>query len=308
MESIQSALKQWSKDKNIEQRLANARKSLLADPLVKSAIENMPVTDETIDQGLIKLYEFKNERNNCESCPGLAACPNMMQGYKPELIFARQAIDLEYHSCSLKKQAESAKKQRQLMKSLYVPKDILTATFDELDLDREREEASRKALAFAVNARPGEDGQGLYFYGRFGVGKTHLMGAIANELREREIESFIVYTPDFFREMKQSIGDGTFQEKLDMVKRAQVLILDDIGAESISAWIRDDVLGAILQHRMLENLPTLFTSNYDYDELEEHLAYSERGGIEELKAKRIMERIKHFTSFVRVEGANRRAR
>ncbi len=129
-----------------------------------------------------------------------------------------------------------------------------------------------------------------------------MMGAVANQLRERNIESYMIYTPDFFREMKQSIGDGTFQEKLDTIKRAQVLILDDIGAESISAWIRDDVLGAILQHRMLEKLPTLFTSNYDYDELENHLAYSDKGGTEELKAKRIMERIRHFTTFVTVEA------
>ncbi|MDT8859434.1 primosomal protein DnaI [Alkalihalobacillus sp. MEB130] len=308
MESIQSALKQWSKDKNIEQRLEAAKRELLNDPLVKEALQRVSPSDDILDQGLIKLYEFQKERRNCENCPGLAQCPNMMQGYQPEIILSRKVIDLEYHSCSLKKKEESAKKQRQLIRSLYVPKDILDATFEQLDLDRDREEASRKALAFAVNAMPGEDGQGLYFYGRFGVGKTHLMGAIANELREREIDSFIVYTPDFFREMKQSIGDGTFQEKLDMVKRAQVLILDDIGAETISGWIRDDVLGAILQHRMLEKLPTLFTSNYDYEELEEHLAYSERGGIEELKAKRIMERIKHFTSFVRVEGQNRRAR
>ncbi|GAE28303.1 helicase loader DnaI [Halalkalibacter wakoensis JCM 9140] len=308
MESIQSALKQWTKDQRIEERLESAKKSLLADPVVQKALEGKRINDDILDQGLIKLYEFQKERNNCEQCPGLAACPNMMKGYQPEMIVARRTIDLEYHSCSLKKKEERAKQQRQLIKSLYVPKDILDATFDGLDLDRDREEASRKALAFAVNARPGEDGQGLYFYGRFGVGKTHLMGAVANELRERAIDSYIVYTPDFFREMKQSIGDGTFQEKLDAVKRTQVLILDDIGAETISGWIRDDVLGAILQHRMLEKLPTLFTSNYDYDELEEHLAYSERGGIEELKAKRIMERIKHFTTFVQVEGANRRSR
>ena len=57
---------------------------------------------------------------------------------------------------------------------------------------------------------------------------------------------------------------------------------------------------------MAEKLPTLFTSNYDYDELEEQLAYSEKGGIERLKAKRIMERIKHFTTFVEVGGQNRR--
>src|SRR5690606_7794142 len=130
--------------------------------------------------------------------------------------------------------------------------------------------------------------KGLYLYGKFGVGKTFIMGAIANELADRQIETMLVYTPDFFREMKQSIGDGTITEKLDRVKNAQVLILDDIGAEGISSWIRDDVLGVILQYRMMENLPTLFTSNYDFDELEEHLAYSERSGYERLKAMRIM--------------------
>jgi primosomal protein DnaI len=309
MESIQSALKQWTQENdNFQKRLNDARKTLLQDPIVMKALEHLPVSDEILDQGLIKLYELQKEHSNCANCPGLSNCPNMMKGYQPELMLTRKALDLSYQPCTLKHKEEQDRKQRQLIRSLYVPKDILEATFDKLDLDHEREEASRKALAFALGAKPGEDGKGLYFYGKFGVGKTYLMGAIANELRDRGIPTFIVYTPDFFREMKSSIGDGTFQEKLDMVKKAQVLILDDIGAETISGWIRDDVLGAILQHRMLEKLPTLFTSNYDYDELEEHLSYSERGGIEELKAKRIMERIKHFTDFVTVEGSNRRMR
>ncbi|GAF67049.1 primosomal protein DnaI [Bacillus sp. TS-2] len=163
-----------------------------------------------------------------------------------------------------------------------------------------------KALDFAENVQPGEDGNGLYLYGRFGVGKTYIMGAIANRLKKRHIETFIVYTPDFFREMKQAIGDGSLQEKLEALKTSSVLILDDIGAETMSAWIRDDILGAILQHRMLEKLPTLFTSNFDYDELENHLSFSNKGGIEELKAKRIMERIRHFSRAVEVKGKNRR--
>ncbi|ARK31685.1 primosomal protein DnaI [Halalkalibacter krulwichiae] len=309
MESIQSSLKQWTQDNDtFQQRLNDAKASLLADPIVQKALKNVPVTEETFEKGLIKLYELQKELHNCQNCPGLSRCPNMMKGYQPELIIAGKALDLSYQPCDLKKQQDHDQKKRQLIQSFYVPKDILGATFDQLDRDHEREEASRKALAFALQANPGEDGQGLYFYGKFGVGKTYLMGAVANELRDRGIETYIVYTPDFFREMKSSISNGTFQEKLDTVKRAEVLILDDIGAETISGWIRDDVLGAILQHRMLEKLPTLFTSNYDYEELEEHLAYSERGGIEELKAKRIMERIKHFTTFVTVEGANRRIR
>lgn len=84
------------------------------------------------------------------------------------------------------------------------------------------------------------------------------------------------------------------------------MILDDIGSETISSWIRDDVLGAILQYRMMEGLPTLYTSNLDYDELEEHLAYSQKSGAEQLKAKRIMERIRHYTIPQYIGGANRR--
>src|SRR5699024_10382868 len=142
------------------------------------------------------------------------------------------------------------RKQSELMKSLYVPKEVLNATFDTLDQNAGRQEAIQKALNFALHTVPGEDGEGLYLYGKFGVGKTYLMGAVMNALRMREIDSFIIYKPDFFREMRQAIGDGTFQEKLETVKRAKVFILDDIGAETISAWARDDVLGAILQFRM----------------------------------------------------------
>ncbi len=307
MESIQTSLQQWAERSNLQERLEQMKRELLADPLIRAFLEEHPeVTDEIIEQGLVKLYDFRKERDHCANCPGLADCPNMMKGYQPEIIHLRGALDLHYRACKLELEEERKRRQRQLIKSLYVPKEILEATFETLDHVEERAKASRVAFSFALEACPGENGQGLYYYGKFGVGKTHLMGAIMNALKEREIESLIVYTPDFFREMRQAIGDGTFQEKLEMVKKVKVLILDDLGAETISSWIRDDVLGVILQHRMLEKLPTLFTSNYDYDGLEKHLAYSEKGGIEELKAKRIMERIRHFTTFVTVEGENRR--
>ncbi|MDV2684808.1 primosomal protein DnaI [Alkalihalophilus lindianensis] len=308
MKPIQSTLKQWTKSAGLQERLENQKKELFKDPFIQEFLrmEKYSLTTEMVDRGMVKLYEFKKERTHCANCPGLKACPNMMKGYQPTLQIERGHLELRYLPCALKVQEKQHKEQQQLMKSLYIPKDILKARFEDIDMDGEREEAGAAALEFALKAEPGENGEGLYFYGKFGVGKTYLMGAIANELYERGVESYTVYTPDFFREMKQSIGDGTFQGKLDRIKRAKVLILDDIGAETTSSWVRDDVLGVILQYRMLEKLPTLFTSNYDYDELEEHLSYSDRGGIEELKAKRIMERIKHQTTFVTVKGHNRR--
>ena len=42
-------------------------------------------------------------------------------------------------------------------------------------------------------------------------------------------------------------------------------MLDDIGSESMTSWMRDEVLGRILNYRMHKGLPTFFTSNNNYD-------------------------------------------
>ena len=101
--------------------------------------------------------------------------------------------------------------------------------------------------------------------------------------------------PELVREMKASIKDDSLQAKIDRFKHVPVLMLDDIGAESLSAWFRDEVLGSILQHRMMEELPVFFTSNYDLNQLEVHLSTSNRGDVETIKAGRIVERIRQLS-------------
>ena len=88
-------------------------------------------------------------------------------------------------------------------------------------------------------------------------------------------------------------------------EKAEILILDDIGAEQMSAWVRDEILQVILQHRMQENLPTFFTSNFNFEELERHFAAS-RNGDETWQAKRVMERVKFLAKEIHLEGVNRR--
>ncbi|BAB06863.1 primosomal protein DnaI [Halalkalibacterium halodurans] len=307
MESIQSSLKHMTGNRSFEKQFTQLKEAVFRSPHVQLFLEEHPsLSPITLEQGLSKLYEYQKEQSHCAHCPGLQKCPNLMKGYQPTLYVERDSLELSYSPCPLKEEEEREKKKRSLIRSLYIPKEILEAKFDDVESEPGRSIASHRALEFALSAKPGEDGMGLYLYGKFGVGKTFLMGAIANELKDRGIDSTIVYVPDFFRELKQSIGDGTFQQKLDFVKNAQVLIFDDIGAETMTSWVRDDVLGVILQYRIMEKLPTLFTSNYDYDELEEHLAYNDKSGTELLKAKRVMERIRHYTVSVMVQGQNRR--
>ena len=96
-------------------------------------------------------------------------------------------------------------------------------------------------------------------------------------------------------------------EKVDALKKDPVLMMDDIGADQLSSWFRDDVLGVILQYRMQEELPTFFSSNIALDDLEEfYLTQNTRGELEPLKAKRIMERIRFLVDEVVINGENRR--
>ncbi len=57
---------------------------------------------------------------------------------------------------------------------------------------------------------------------------------------------------------------------------------------------------------MAEQLPTFITSNFNYEELEHHLAQSQKGDIEVVKAGRIMERIKALTVPIEMRGGKNR--
>ncbi|PTX63189.1 replicative DNA helicase loader DnaI [Melghirimyces profundicolus] len=264
------------------------------------------VGDDVFRRSLVQLRQMIREREQCRRCPGLDQCPNLVKGHRPELQWYGGYLDLRLTPCEKRIAHEQEKKRKQLIKSHYIPADIIHATFDKMTWDAGRAEAIEAAMDFCDQFADGRPQKGLYLYGPFGVGKSRIAGAMAQYLVQYGVDSLMVYVPDFIREIKESIRDGMIQEKLDTLKKATVLILDDLGAENITPWIRDEILGAILQFRMTEKLPTVITSNLDLNELEDHLSHSEKGGTERVKAKRIMERIRPYVNAFYVEGPNRR--
>lgn len=266
------------------------------------------ISNETINSSLTTLYQYIDEKANCASCVGLAACPNLLKGHYSKLEYSNGQIQNVLVRCAKLKQQKELEYRRLLFKSQYIPNDIVKATFKDIDQIPERQKALAGLLEFCKTYEKDSNIKGIYLNGPLGVGKSHMMAAAANKLAEKGISTLMIYVPDFFREIKNSISDNTLNEKIALIQDVEVLILDDIGAETISQWERDEILGAILQARMVKGLPTLYTSNLDYDALEEHLSYSNKGGEEGLKAKRIMERIRHFTTPYFVDGPNRRKR
>lgn len=311
MDDIKLVLNQWMKEQGITpDKLLSRYDTYLQHPsFLQWWREHPEWKAEQLLPFMPKIKEYVKEHENCQQCLGLRACNNLMHGHYAELDSYNRIVEVAYKPCKYLIKEQEAKKRHTLVRSHQIPRDIIEASIWEVDdiQDKGREEAFEAVLDFAKHAEPGKSSMGLFLYGPLGVGKSYLLGAACNALAERNIASYMVYTPDFFREMKGAIAEQNLEEKLQVLKEIPVLIFDDIGAENISGWARDEILGAILQYRIMERLPTLYTSNYDYNQLEEHLAYSQKGGIEQLKAKRIMERIRHYTKAYFLEGRNRRA-
>ncbi|KOO46867.1 primosomal protein DnaI [Priestia koreensis] len=308
MRPLNDSLREFANKGDFQKRFQEMKKKVMADARVQAFLrENEDrVTTEMIDRSLIKLYEYTTQSKQCEQCPSLGQCINMIAGYHPQLIIQGKTIDLQYERCPKKVREDQMQEQQAFIQSLYVPKDILRASMAEIEVEHGRIEAIKLAHQFLREYEPGKQVKGLYIHGPFGVGKTYLLGAIANELADKQVRSLIVYVPEFLRELKGSFQDQSVNEKVEFVKKAPVLMLDDLGAESVTSWMRDDILGTILQFRMLENLPTFFASNLDWKQLEHHFTYTQRGEQEALKAARIMERIRALTTPTEVTGKNRR--
>lgn len=269
------------------------------------------LTAEKIQRGYSKLYEYYHEMR-LQAAGKTTVAP----GFAPRLIVSAGEIDVTYVPTAQLVAARQVAAKKRRMVLINMPKFIRQASFDNFYMDPDHSSPSRQAaFGLAVDfvsayLTPGRDEYlpGLYLAGSFGVGKTYLLGAIANELAQEGVATTLVHFPSFAVAMKGAIAAGTLDEQRQAVAKAPVLMIDDIGADALSTWLRDDVLGVILEYRMQEELPTFFSANFTMDELEEHLAVDTQGNQAPLKARRIMERIRFLAREVPMNGDNLRRR
>lgn len=290
--------------KSADERLSE----LMEHPLIRSFQSEHPeIPLKEYKCVISKLAQYVKEQENCSWCEGLETCKNLMPGHCSVLVGYEQFIDIKPRKCRRLEAYEAMKRRQALIRSYHIPKKVLAATFDCIDIDPERMDAINDVVEYCDQF---EDGQvpetGLYLYGQHGVGKSYIAGAMANYLTALGVDVFMIYVPDFVQVVYDSIEKKETSTLLDTVKKAKVLIMDDIGAETLNPWMRDEIFGSILQYRMGEELPTVYTSNLTLLELEDHFAKTTKGGVEKEKAKRIMERIVYFVKPVVVGGRNRR--
>lgn len=274
------------------------------DDTFKNIVNKIKLPKEELIKYTSLIKDCSVELKNCENCKNIMECKNTVTGYVYYPNLEQNNLVFSYIACKYKKKLEKERAYQNNVMIVDMPKEILDASMKNIFTDdKNRLETIKWLTTFIKKYEMGEKTKGLYLTGNFGCGKTYLVAACFNELAKKGKKVAIVYYPEFLRELKESFSDD-FKNIFNKTKKAELLLIDDIGAETTTNWNRDEILGTILQYRMQESLPTFFTSNLSIKELEEHLAGSDSEG--KIKSRRIIERIKYLTDNITMVAENRR--
>ena len=278
-----------------EQILKNA----LEDKDVKALVEHNQISEEILNKEILSIYSYMINKKKCAGCSSLNNCQQDIIGSMPKINYNGN-IYTEYVPCPyFQKEMDSNEKIANLL--------TLACNLDSIDSTSLFSDKPARKLIYnkMVNiyntTMNGEYVKGIYLHGNFGCGKTYLIAAIFNELAKNNYKSSIIFWPEFLR---QAFYDD-FNAKFEYVKKVPLLLIDDIGAEGLTAWNRDEILCPLLQYRMDNNLTTFFTSNLTLKELESHLSNS-KNGVDEVKAKRIISRMQQLTEDLEMISKNLR--
>lgn len=146
--------------------------------------------------------------------------------------------------------------------------------------------------------------KGLFLLGRPGVGKTHLAAAVVKQvIRQKRVHALFYDTRQLLRVIRETYNPSVRATESDVLKpvmNAELLVLDDLGAEKTSEWV-DETLNMIVNTRYSERRLTIFTSNYDIsDDPTDPDSLQVRVGF------RMYSRLHEMCEFLHMDGADYR--
>ena len=247
---------------------------------VQSAFPNENVNLNNVSD----FYIILCDKENCSKCKGLDNCQNSNKGF-----YLSKAKD-GFVQVRCKYLAELQKSSHpNLLKSEYneAQSDASTKNYD---LNTE----SRKKILDIIKQFTKNYGKnnvkGLYIFGTFSVGKTYSLMLTAKALSAYGIDHIFAYFPDLVIELKASMENGKYDQIIELLKETDVLLLDDLGAENMTPWLRDEVLGPIVNYRMNLKKPMFISSNIAPGDLAKHFMMNSTQE-EKVKAGRIASRL-----------------
>ena len=149
------------------------------------------------------------------------------------------------------------------------------------------------------------NGYGIYIYGNSGTGKTHLTACMCNELISQLRQCLFTNFFEISKSIRATFNSRSDTEErlIERISNVDFLFIDDIGTERLQnngedTWLQEKIYD-IINKRYNAKKPTIFTSNYNLNEL-----VAERGMLEKT-AERVLEM---SNAIIKLDGLSYRRR
>lgn len=211
------------------------------------------------DKEVMELYENRLMCRSCRIARDESKCCKLVANYE------NNVIRVSAGRCPKQQQQLLIKRVDALTQQSKIGKRFQNRRFETFCITSENERAYEKCYHYAKQFVP--NSEGLLLIGNVGTGKTHLAVAIMHELLKKNICGLFITVPDLLQKIRSGFDKKNEQAPfMQGIQRAQLLILDDVGAEKNNEWTQEQFY-MIVNARYEGMLPTIITSNCGVEEL-----------------------------------------
>lgn len=266
--------------------------SLSKETHIQKFLKTNHLSPMIMDENWVEFLDYNDDYHTCQGCKKLEQCPKDNKGMKKNLVYRDGAIVLELESCKYGKALENRRQLLERFVITNVTDQILLTDLNQLDMVHKISGLpanNQEAITYILKYIKNPDEKGLFLHGEMSTGKTTLLAGLMNSLAKKGKDIGFIHFPTYLIDLKSSFSTGDKEYAMERLMKVDYLLLDGVGEENVTTWSRDEILLTILSYRLLNHLPTFFTSMYGYKELKK--VYTIKKG-DEIRANTVTSKMK----------------